>query len=260
VDFAGMATTRLVPNQAHSGRYQWWSNRGDNSDMTLTRAFDLRGLRKATLEVWLWYDIEKGWDYAYVEASTDGGATWQILTGKYTTTDDPSGNSYGPGYTGASVAEASTVEGPEWVQESFDLSPFAGRQVLIRFEYLTDDALNRSGLCVDDVRIPELGYAYDVEQGNDGWVAQGFIRCDNTLLQRYIVQLICLGNQVSIERMPLREDQNGTLTIWASDGIRKAILAIAAATPGSSEVAHYHYEIRPMEQQALQSPAGLDKY
>ena len=64
---------------AHSGRYVWWSNRGDESDTTLTRTFDLTGLEQATLQAWLWYDIEKDYDYAYVEVSTDGGQTWEVL-------------------------------------------------------------------------------------------------------------------------------------------------------------------------------------
>ena len=32
-------------------------------------------------------------DYGYVEASTDNGATWTPLKGKYTTTDNPNGTS-----------------------------------------------------------------------------------------------------------------------------------------------------------------------
>jgi immune inhibitor A len=257
VDFAGVASTRLVPNQAHSGRYQWWSNRGDNSDMTLTRSFDLSGLKEATLDVWLWYDIEDGWDYAYVEASTDGGATWHILPGQDTTTENPSGNSYGSGYTGVSGAGHATSGSPEWTQETFDLSPFAGQQVLVRFEYLTDEVLSRPGLCVDDIRIAELGYSYDVEEGDDGWLAQGFVRSDNTLPQRYIVQLIRLPEkgarssergEVTVERLPLSEEQSGTLILRRFDqSMGKAVLVISGATPGSDEAASYQYQISPLK-------------
>jgi len=257
ISFTGDATTRLVPNQAHSGCYQWWSNRGDNSDMTLTRSFDLSNLEHATLQVWLWYDIEKGWDYAYVEVSTDGGETWHILSGEHTTEDDPSGNSYGPAYTGVSRVGDSIPDEPEWIQETFDLSPFTGRTVLIRFEYLTDEAVNRAGLCVDDIRVPELGYSYDVEAGDDGWIAQGFIRCNNIVRQRYIVQLIRIADKVTVERMPLQYEtlscaqdaiQRGTLLIRGFDqSTRKAVLVVSAVTPGSCERADYHYEIYPIK-------------
>jgi immune inhibitor A len=245
-DANGLPMTRLVPNQAHSASQQWWSNRSDNSDMTLTRCFDLSGLSKATLQAWLWYDIEDGWDFAYVEASIDGGATWQILPGAYTTEDNPSGNSYGPGYTGRSGAGESAV-GATWIQDSFDLSPFVGRQTCIRFEYLTDEAVNGPGFCVDDVRIPELGYSYDAESSDGGWVAQGFVRTNNSLPQLFLVQLIRIGSQVSVEQVRLREDQSATVNIDGSGDTQKAILVVSAITPCTYEMASYRYELRKVE-------------
>ena len=253
VDFDGAAVSKgslgqpmvpLVPNQAHSGSRQWWSNRGDNSDMTLTRPFDLRKLSQASLEAWLWYDIEAGWDYAHVEASIDGGESWEILTGRHTTLDNPSGNSYGPGYTGLSG------DGPDraaWVREVFDLSPFTGHNVWIRFEYLTDEAVTRPGLCVDDLRIPEIGYSYDAEASDDGWVAEGFVRTDNALPQRYVVQLIRIADKVSVERVSLDEQQRGTVTLRGFDAGQRAVLVISAVTPVTSEVGNYRYQILPLQ-------------
>jgi hypothetical protein len=118
---------------------------------------------------------------------------------------------------------------------------------LIRFEYLTDDAVNRAGLCIDDISIPELGYAYDAELGNDGWEAQGFVRCDNILPQRFIVQVIRLGDQVTVQPVALGPDQSGTLTLPAFAGTQRAVLVISAVTPGSAKVANYHYEMRPIK-------------
>jgi len=246
LDFRGDSTARLVPNQAHSGRYQWWSNRSDNSDMTLTRSFDLRGLKKASLEVWLWYDIEEGWDYAYVQASSNGGETWQILPGQYTTTENPSGNSYGAGYTGSSGQGSTSGASAVWVQETFDLSAFAGKEVWIRFEYLTDEAVHRPGLCIDDIRIPELGYEHDAETGDGDWVARGFVRCDNTVPQRYIVQVIRLGESASVTRLALEEDQRGS-SIINMEGSTKAVLVISSVTLGTTEPAKYRYELYPTE-------------
>ena len=248
LEFHGEAATRLVPNEAHSGRYQWWSNRGDNSDMTLTRAFDLRGLSEATLQAWLWYDIESGWDYAYVEVSADEGETWQMLPGQYTTAWNPSGQSYGQGYTGLSEGrEASGVAG--WLEETIDLSSFVGQQVLVRFEYITDDAVHHAGLCIDDIRIPQLDYAYDVEQGDDGWVAQGFVRTDNTLPQRYLVQVIRLGKDASVKRLFVEGADDAALTIPRFDGeAGKSILVVSAMTRFSYAPARYQYEIQPAAQ------------
>lgn len=248
LDLTLSTTTRWIPNQAHSGRYQWWSNRGDCSDMTLTRAFDLRGLKEASLQLWLWYDIEKGWDYAYVEVSTDGGVTWHILPGRYTTAENPSGYSYGPGYTGISTTDHTISENAAWIEETFDLSPFAGQQVLIRFEYVTDESVNHAGLCIDDIRIPELGYVHDVEEGEDGWVAQGFVRTDNVLPQRYMIQLLHLADRITIERVFLEQEQCTTLMIAGSHPrTRKVVVVISAVTPGSTDPASYHYEIYPVK-------------
>ena len=215
--------------------------------MTLTRAFDLTGLRTASLTVWLWYDIEEGWDYAYVEASADGGETWHILPGQHTASNNPSSNSYGPGYTGMSGTNTASTGTIEWIQETFDLSSFVGRRVLVRFEYLTDDTITGAGLCIDDIRIPELGYSHDAETDDDGWDARGFVRCENLLPQRYVVQLIRLSEGITVEPLFLRPDGTGELTVRGFDDHRgKAVLVVSAVTPGSTEPAHYRYEIRPL--------------
>src|SRR5205807_9485504 len=91
VDFSGQKETPIIPAPAHSGSGIWWSNRGDLADTTMTRTFDLTGLDKATLDCYLWFDIEQDFDYGYIEASTDGGTTWDTLKGKYTTDTNPNG-------------------------------------------------------------------------------------------------------------------------------------------------------------------------
>jgi hypothetical protein len=237
--FTGTITVPLVPNQAHSGRFQWWSNRGDSSNMTLTRAFDLRGLVRATLSYWLWYDIEDGWDYAYVEVSEDAGRTWKTLPGRYTTQADPSGQNLGHAYTGLSKG---------WVQEQLDLSGYAGKQILIRFEYITDDAVNQVGLCLDDIRIPELGYADDVEADDGGWIAAGFVRIDNVLPQQYAVQVITLGQNPRVQRLELDTQGRGALDIRGLGGeIERAVLVVSALTPVTTEPAAYRYAVSPIE-------------
>jgi hypothetical protein len=190
-EFTGSLTIPLVGNDTHSGEYQWWSNRGDDGDATLTRAFDLSGLESATLQTWMWYDLEEDWDYAYVEVSTDGGNTWTLLANETTTTTNPSGNSYGPALTGVSGGG----DHPRWSLERFDLSPFAGGPIFIRFEVITDEALNLAGLCLDDVSIPELGYQDDVEAGTGGWEAEGWLRVTSQIPQQFVVQVISLSSE-----------------------------------------------------------------
>ncbi len=76
-----------------------------------------------------------------MEASTDGGETWQILEGRTTTDDNPVGNAYGVGWTGASGEGV----GPQWIGRGSDLTPYAGQEILLRFEMATDDAVNEPG-------------------------------------------------------------------------------------------------------------------
>ena len=247
--FVGSTPVKLVPNDPHSGKHFWWSNRGDSSDTTLTRAFDLAGLSQATLKVWLWYDIEEGWDYAYVEVSTDGGQTWDILKGQYTTDTNPNGNSFGHAYTGKS---GPVDEAPGWVEEKVDLTPYVGREILLRFEYITDDAVNHAGFCVDDIAIPELGYFHDADTSaklstgsNEQWIAEGFIRTDNILRQRFLVQLIELGPGVKVRRMELDETQTGHLVVEGlGREVQRAVLVVSGLAPVTTELASYEYSIK----------------
>ncbi|MBN1178637.1 MAG: immune inhibitor A [Anaerolineae bacterium] len=233
--FTGSTLVGLFDAQAHSGDYLWWSNRGDDSNMMLTQSFDLSNVSEATLEYWCWYDIEVDWDYTYVEVSTDEGQTWTILRTPSGTDTNPNGNSFGWGYTGESGG---------WIQERVDLSPYAGQDVLVRFEYITDDAVNRPGFALDDVSIPEIGYFSDLEDGDGGWEPAGFIRHANVLPQRWIVQVVTFGAQTSVERMELDAEQTGSWQIPLGNGVRRAIIVITAYAPVTTEPASYHYEIK----------------
>ena len=183
VAFAGATETSLMPSGPTSGDQFWWSGRGDSLDAHLTRELDLRGVGTASLRFRLWHDIERYWDYAYVTASTDGGQTWRLLSGRHTTNENPLRNGYGVGYSGGSGDGASA---PTWVEESVDLTPFAGQRVLLRFEYVTDEAYAKSGVFIDDIAVPEIGFADDAE-ADAGWTAVGFARVGNRLTPRYRV-------------------------------------------------------------------------
>ena len=237
--FTGSTQIGLVDTTAHSGRYVWWSNRGDDSDMMLTRAFDLSGVSAATLEFWTWYDLEEDWDYAYVEVSADDGETWTILTTPSGTGTNPNGNSFGWAYTGRSGGG----ETAEWIQEQVDLAPYAGQEVLVRFEYITDDAVNRPGFVVDDVAISEIGYASDLEEDGDGWEPAGFIRHANVLPQRWLVQLVLFGPETTVQRLELDESQAGEWTIALDGRTERAVIAVSGLAPVTTENGSYTYEI-----------------
>jgi immune inhibitor A len=237
--FTGSTQIGLVDTTAHSGDYFWWSNRGDDSDMMLTRAFDLSDVNGATLEFWTWYDIEEDWDYAYVEISTDGGETWKILTTPSGTDTNPNGNSFGWAYTGRSGGGGTS----KWILEQVDLSTYTGQEVSIRFEYITDDAVNRPGFILDDIAIPEIGYSSDFEKDEDGWEPAGFIRHANVLPQRWLVQLVLYGPETTVQRLELEQDQTGEWVIPLDNRTDRAVITISGLAPVTTEMGSYSYEI-----------------
>lgn len=238
LEFTGSTQVKVVNNEPHSGRYQWYSHRGDETNTRLTRAFDLSQVSEATLTYWTWYDIEADWDYGYVEISTNDGISWTILQTPHSATGNPSGNAFGPGYTGTSG------DGPTWVEESLDLSAYTGQEVLIRFEYVTDDAINRPGWTLDDIRIPEIGFSDDGESGLNGWQAEGFVRIENVLPQRFVVQVVEIGDDIQVHSLPLDATNYGTLTLnGLGSTVDQAVMIVSGLTPVTTEPASYQYKL-----------------
>ena len=237
--FTGSTQVSLVDTTAYSGEYFYWSNRSDDSDMSLTQSFDLSSVSRATLSYWTWYDIEKDWDYAYVEASADGGETWRILETPSGVGTNPNGNSFGWAYTG----QSGDGDKPEWIQEEVDLSDYAGQEILIRFEYITDDAVNRPGLVLDDVSIPEIGYSTDFESDEAGWESAGFIRHANILPQRWLMQMVLFGPETTVEHLELEESQTGSWSVPLNNAVDRAVVTVSGLAPVTTELASYSYEI-----------------
>jgi immune inhibitor A len=242
VNFTGSTAVPLLPTEDADGQF-WWSNRADASDPRLTREFDLSGVQEATLQYRAWYRIEKDYDYGYVSASTDGGKTWDILKTATCTTSNPNGSNLGCGYSGAS----GDSNAPAWIEESADLSSYAGTKVLVRFEVVSDAGVNREGLAIDNIEIPQINFKDD-GSADQGWQSEGFVRADNVLPQFWKVQLILTHQDgtMSLERLPL-ENSAGALTIDFGTGegqVKRAVLAISATTPVTTEPGSYELEIK----------------
>ncbi len=236
--FSASQLVQVTPAQPHSGSYSMWSNRSDSTDTTLTRAFDLRSVKKATLDYWAWWQLEVNYDYAYVLASTDGGSSWKFLQTQSTTTDDPTGNNFGTGYNGDSGAGPSAAAGATatWVHDQVDLTPYAGQELLLRFEYITDGAVNRPGLMLDDIRIAELDYSEDFEAGAEGWALNGWVRLKNELPQRWLLQVLD-GSTRTVKRIAVN---GGAATVPVGGPVT---LAISGLTPFTTEPAQYELRV-----------------
>ncbi|MFC8504272.1 immune inhibitor A domain-containing protein [Pedococcus sp. NPDC057267] len=146
-------------NTPHGGSTEWWGGADDSLNNTLTRTVDLTGKTSGSVSAWLQYNIEYGYDYLYAEVSTDG-SNW---------------NQLGSPISGPVDNEAMTP----WAQQTWDLTPYAGKSVQFRFRYATDGGLRYEGPFVDDITVSADGapvFTDDVESGDNGWTAKGFTR------------------------------------------------------------------------------------
>ncbi len=232
--FRGTPRVPLVSNTPNSGKFQWYSNRGDLIDSTLTRELDLRSARAATLELDLWYDIETDYDYAYVAISDNAGDTWQTLKGDRTTNSNPNGNNLGNGLTGASGG---------WVTERFDIAAYAGKQVLLRIEYVTDDGYNAQGIVVDGVRIPEIGLSDDSETVN-GWRAEGWVRSNNYVPGRYRLLVLDPDNAGTYVEIPVGADGQAYATFERGAG-NAPVVIVGGAASTTTQDSEYTLQIEP---------------
>lgn len=241
VHFESATTISLLPAEAHSGKQAFWSNKGNQSDMTLTRTFDFTGaMAPIEMSYWIWYDLEQDFDYVYVEASTDGQA-WQILTTSSCNSEDPSGTSYGCGYTGLSGSRDTAL----WIQEKVDLSLFAGQKVEVRFEYLTDPGVNGEGLLVDDISIPAVDYSTDFETDNGGWEAAGFARVANILPQTFRLVLIIKhgSGETTVSPVALDAENSAEIALDLQNG-DQAVLVVSGTTRFTREPAAYSIQVK----------------
>lgn len=233
--FEGSTIARLLPEDPYSGSYAFWSNKGDSSDMTLTREFDFSDVSgPITFSFRTWYDLEEDYDYLYFEVSEDG-QIWEIITTPSGTDKDPSGNSYGWAYNG--------VTG-RWIQEEIDLSKYAGKNIFVRFEYVTDAAVNGEGMLIDDVSVEAINYFTDFESDDGGWTSDGFARVQNVLPQTFRLALIKQGSTTTVEMIEVNDDQTAEIPVSIGGEVESVTLVVSGTTRFTREEGSYTVEIK----------------
>lgn len=233
--FEGSTITRLLPKNAYSGSHSFWSNKGDESNMTLTREFDFTELSgEIEFSFRTWYDLEEDYDYLYFEVSEDN-EHWQIITTPSGTGEDPSGNSYGWAYNGVTSG---------WIKESIDLSDYAGKKIFVRFEYVTDAAVNGEGMLIDDVSIEAVNYFNDFETDDGGWTAEGFVRVENVLPQTFRLVLVKKGLKTTVEMIEIDDNQSIEIPLTIGGDVEEITLIVSGTTRYTREAASYKIEIK----------------
>jgi immune inhibitor A len=230
ITFAGNTNTPIIGAPPRSGEVIWYAPAVNDMNAQLTASFDLRNVDTATLKYAVWYDLEDEYDFAYVSISSDGGETWDLLMPSHHRSGE-----YGPAYNDRSVTRSDAVNG--WLKESISLNPYVGHVVLIRFDVLTDSGVTGQGFAIDDISIPELGYETTIDDGIDGWQAEGFVNIGWQLPQQWSVQLIEDGPTPKVTPLPLNELNQGQWIIDVGKG--GGVLVIMPQTPFINEPATY---------------------
>ncbi len=239
INFAGASDVSLLGVDPAAGDKYWYAQRANYSNPRLTYALDLRELDQATLNYDVYADIEQGYDFAYVSVSLDDGRTWIPLAGDLMQGLDPADNP-----AGSALAERFyTGRNRQWQKETIDLSPFAGEQMLLRFEYVTDPILTYGGLALDNIAVPELGLFDGAEEEHEQAAAEGFSRVAPRLPQTWHLQHITYNeNGPQVQYLPV-EPSAELLLNFETKTQAPSILIVAATAPMTLEKATYKLSV-----------------
>lgn len=131
-----------IKNLAGSGKAIWSGKGINNTDESISRQITVPASGANELTMNSFWDIEYNYDYGYVMVK-DGSADWVFLSDKDGLfTDGPLAGS--KGLTGTSPAAQPL---------RFDLSPYAGKTITLRFRYVTDPGVTKAGWFIDDLKL-----------------------------------------------------------------------------------------------------------
>jgi len=120
-----------------------------------------------------------GWDGSNVRISTDGGANWEVITGT------PVYNSTSMYCFGFEFLEGPGIPGwgdvsGGWLDAEFDLSAYAGQDVMIRFAFASDPASDTAsnpeffGIRVDNINVADIFYSDGDGAAGDDQMIPGY--------------------------------------------------------------------------------------
>lgn len=111
--------------------------------LTLSDPIDLSTAENAVLQFFARWEIEAGYDYAQVLASTNG-FSYSPLCGKYTVEGTSYQDEGNPVYDGVQTS---------WVREEINLNDYLGSTIRLRFLLGADNFLQEDGFYFDDIRV-----------------------------------------------------------------------------------------------------------
>ncbi|MGH2484117.1 MAG: peptidase M6 [Candidatus Limnocylindria bacterium] len=227
----------------------------NNQDLDIARSITVTGAGNLTFEHY--YGMELGWDFGFVQVSTDGGSTWtsQPCTGT-TLVHNPDALAHivanVPGYTGPTdaqgLATAGTAGAP--LAASCNLSAFSGGPpILLSFRLMTDPAVQLDGWHVRNLMLD--GVAVDATPLDlSDWDNQAFF--DPQELSFYLTLVgingtvdgfgdVTAGTSVVVLRPTLGAGNDYTLTAGDLAALAGSaqVWAIVAGIPDAEESTLY---------------------
>ena len=143
----GLSTTKFVSppssiTESPAGLYT------SNQFKTITTASNIAITNAvyAHMQFYTRFEMEKAGDDAQIFISTNNGSSWSPLCGKYETAPVSFGGT-NPVYDGFQN---------DWVMEDFDISAYIGQSIRLRFQFQSDNGINKDGFYFDDLLIRKL--------------------------------------------------------------------------------------------------------
>jgi immune inhibitor A len=244
----GSPTIPVVPNTPTSGTHELWSNRVDETLTFAQRTATLPAGGAPHLRFNYWYSLEEDFDYGYLRVSDDGGQTWTNVACCGSRTTNPNGNNRGNGFSGNSGATTLDAT-PKWQAADVDLSAWAGKTVTIRFEYVTDPAVNEPGLTIDDVDLVDgastIWPKATFESGLDGFTVGGsgaptFLRITPDSPNELVLQLVKTGRGITVSRHDGADAGSVVRATGGADAFRTYAI-FTSLTPITSEEYDYSW-------------------
>ena len=230
LQFAGDTTIPVIDAPPPQGEVMWFAPPQNDTDAMLTAVLDLTSLSQATLRFNTWYDLEAEWDFAYLSVSTDGGQTWTLLD-----PDHRYSGEYGSAWNGRSDDHNGHEHG--WLKEAISLNNYLGQEIMLRFEVVTDSAVNGRGFALSDLQIADLG---DPIQ----WDAAGFVQTGWQLPQQWRLNFIQKGgggDTPEVIPLPLDAFNQGEWSV--AIGRNGGVLVVTPLTPFTDQPANYWLNI-----------------
>jgi hypothetical protein len=149
------------------------------------------------------YQTEEGWDFGFVQVYDEDSQSYTSVPCTDTTSETAAGAISGvqsnvPGFTGDSGG---------WLDETCDLSAYAGQDVDLAFRYVTDSGLNLAGWWVRDIAVD--GTAVADGTSLSGW--QSGTQAHPLPVHGFTVQLVGYGDgsHAYLGQLPVTRGRDG---------------------------------------------------